>query len=353
VFASIAHPLTTTPRTYHDGPEASSPALTIFSPSSITKAMNEAQYLMGIDLGTQSLKVIITDLRGNIRAEEAQSYRFDSPRPGWAEQDPEDWWAAARDCIGRALAKLAAGGGAAGMVTAAGFSGQMHGAVLLDDAGRALRPAILHCDARSGEQAARINAILERRGLRTKLLNPVYTGFLLWVRDHEPEVYQRVRHPPKDYLQMRLSDTICSDFSDASATLAYNIEEFRWFREVLDALEIPEEIFPDCYPSCAEAWRVSAGAAAETGLVEGMVLAAGGGPGDAGHRERGDPARPGHSEHREQRAVLFSERPARLHPAALHQHLLRLPKRGLVHHGRGHDLRTIPQVAVQHPVPRG
>jgi len=238
------------------------------------------QYLMGIDLGTSGMKVIIADPQGKIRAEQAGSYQFDSPQPGYAEQDPGEWWSVCRECIRGALTKL---GEPARGIRAVGFSGQMHGAVLLDDAQRPLRPAILHCDARSGEQVQKINALLEEKGLREKLLNPVYTGFLLtsllWVRDQEPEIYARVRRTilPKDYLRMMLSGEICSDYSDASATLAYNIEENCWFREVLQVLGVPRDIFPDCYPACEAVGRISKEAAEATGLAEGTILAAGGG----------------------------------------------------------------------------
>jgi xylulokinase len=237
-------------------------------------------YMMGIDLGTSSLKVIVIDAEGNIRAESSRDYQFDSPLNGYAEQRPDVWWSACRECIGGALAKLDA---PPPEVRGVGFSGQMHGIVLLDKNRDVIRPAILHCDTRSGAQVKKVNALFEEKKIPSSRLNPIYTGFLLtsllWVRDNEREHYDKIRYVflPKDFLKMNLCGEITSDYSDASATLAFDIERVRWSGELLEALDIPLEFFPACFPSDHAVGRVTKQAALETGLAEGTTVVNGGG----------------------------------------------------------------------------
>jgi xylulokinase len=237
-------------------------------------------YLMGIDLGTSSLKVIIIDADGTIQAESSQAYQFDSPVNGYAEQRTEIWWSACRGCIRAALAKLAA---PPSRVQALGFSGQMHGIVPLDKNRQEIRPAILHCDTRSGEQVQKINALFDGRKIPDSRFNPVYTGFLLtsllWIQEKEPANFEKIRHVvlPKDYLRMRLCGEITSDYSDASATLAFDIEEVRWSTEILAALDIPLDLFPQCFASDYAVGTVTKQAAEETGLAEGTIVVSGGG----------------------------------------------------------------------------
>jgi xylulokinase len=237
-------------------------------------------HMMGIDLGTSSLKVIIMDQSGTIRAQSSRSYLFDSPSGGYAEQDPETWWAACRECIREALKASRA---SPSEVEGVSFSGQMHGAVLLDAQSRAVRPAILHCDTRSGRQVTYLGARAKAENLEKKIFNPLYTGFLLpsllWVRDNEPELYGKVARVclPKDYLKMKLCGEVVSDYSDASATLAFDVEEFRWSEETLAAVDVPLELFPECLDSSAAVGRVSRRASEETGLSEGTVVVNGGG----------------------------------------------------------------------------
>ncbi|MEG2259457.1 MAG: FGGY family carbohydrate kinase, partial [Oscillospiraceae bacterium] len=133
-------------------------------------------YLMGIDIGTSSLKTIIIDECGNVKSISARSYQYDSPHAGYAEQDPEVWW---RACVETVREALAVSGIKGEDIKGVGFSGQMHGAVLLDKDLRVIRPAILHCDARSGEQVRNMNKILGYDRLCNLVLNPIYTGFLL------------------------------------------------------------------------------------------------------------------------------------------------------------------------------
>jgi xylulokinase len=235
--------------------------------------------MMGIDLGTSSLKVIILDTEGNIQAESSKGYQFDSPFNGYAEQNPDVWWQACCDCIGNALGRL---NRPSSTIKGVSFSGQMHGLVMLDKNRGVIRPAILHCDSRSAVQVKKINSRFEEKNLRFGRFNPVYTGFLvtslLWVQDNEPENYERLRHVflPKDFLKMKLCGEITSDFSDASGTLAFDIERERWSRDILDALNIPLDFFPPCFPTDYAAGKVTKEAAMKTGLTEGTAVINGG-----------------------------------------------------------------------------
>ena len=237
-------------------------------------------YLMGIDLGTSSLKVIIIDDQGNLKVQTAQGYRFDSPEVGFAEQDVSVWWQACCNAVRQAVELL---GAPASEIKAVSFSGQMHGAVLLDSELQPVRPAILHCDARSAQQVAEMKAALGEDLIRSVVLNPIYTGFLLpsllWVRDREPHNYQRTRHAflPKDYLKFKLSGRLTSDYSDATAALAFDIKRGTWSQEILDRVQVPAEILPECGGTTEAVGCVTKEAAEATGLAEGTIVVNGGG----------------------------------------------------------------------------
>jgi xylulokinase len=212
--------------------------------------------LIGLDVGTSGVKGIAIDHDGAVVAVAEESYPLSTPRPGWAEQDPEDWWRAAQNVLGR----LPDG--------PVGFSGQMHGLVVLDDAGAVLRPAILWNDQRTGAECAEIE---ERVGL-SRLIeltgNRALTGFtapkLLWLRRHEPGVYGRIRRIllPKDYVRLRLTGEWAIDAADASGTLLFDVAGRRWSQEVCEALEIPVDWLPPAYESTAIAGAGDQAAAA-------------------------------------------------------------------------------------------
>jgi len=197
--------------------------------------------LVGLDVGTTGVKAIAISPQGEVLARAEEEYSLAIPQPGWAEQDPEDWWQASE----RALAAVGAG-----EAVSVGLTGQMHGLVLLDDADRVLRPAILWNDQRTAAECAEIE---ERVGL-TRLIeltgNRALTGFtapkLLWVRRHEPEVWARVAHVllPKDYVRRRLTGEYAIDAAEASGTLLFDVAHRRWSEEVCAALEIPMEWLP-------------------------------------------------------------------------------------------------------------
>lgn len=200
------------------------------------------------------------------------------PRPGWAEQSPEDWWQATIASLRRVLAS--AGGET---VTGIGLTGQMHGLVLLDEAGKVLRPCIMWNDQRTATQCAEI----ERKVGRAKLIElagkPALTGFtagkILWVREHEPDIYRRARHVllPKDYVRYRLTGTLAMDVADGSGTLLMDVGMRVWSDELLRLLDIPREWLPTLHESHEVVADVSAKAASATGLRAGTPVVAGAG----------------------------------------------------------------------------
>ena len=204
--------------------------------------------LVGLDVGTTGVKALAISPEGDVIARAEEPYPLSTPRPGWAEQDPEDWWRASE----RALAALDLG-----EIAGIGLSGQMHGLVLLGTDGRVLRPAILWNDQRTGAECAEIE---ERIGLERLIEltgNRALTGFtapkLVWVRNHEPEVYSRIARVllPKDYVRLRLTREFAIDVADASGTLLFDVAARRWSGDVLDALAIPPEWLPPALESPA------------------------------------------------------------------------------------------------------
>jgi xylulokinase len=197
--------------------------------------------LAGLDVGTTGVKAVAVSADGSVLARAERGYALSTPQPGWAEQDPEDWWSASE----AALADLGVG-----PLAGIGLSGQMHGLVALDEADRVLRPAILWNDQRTAAECVEIE---ERVGLERLIAltgNRALTGFtapkLLWLRRHEPDVYTAIRHVllPKDYVRLRLTGERAIDVADASGTLLFDVAARKWSEEVLDALELPLEWLP-------------------------------------------------------------------------------------------------------------
>jgi xylulokinase len=199
-----------------------------------------ADALVGLDVGTSAVKALAVSAAGEVLARAEHGYPVSTPRPGWSEQDPEDWWQAAQ----AALAELRVA------PSAVGFSGQMHGLVALDARRRVVRPAILWNDQRTAAECAEIEAAVGRERLVELTGNRALTGFtapkLLWLRRHEPEAYARVRHVllPKDYVRLRLEDALAIDAADASGTLLFDVAARAWSAELLDALGLPAEWLP-------------------------------------------------------------------------------------------------------------
>ncbi len=242
--------------------------------------------ILGIDIGTSGTKTLLADERGRILADVTVEYPCASPRPGWSEQRPEDWWTAAVKGVRQALAKAKVKGGA---VRGIGLSGQMHGLVCLDAAGRVLRPAILWNDQRTGAECAEITRLAGgQKKLLSLVANPALTGFtapkILWVRKHEPKIYAQTKKMllPKDYLRYRLTGEFATDVSDASGTLLLDVKRRIWCKPLLDKLAIDPAALPRVYESCEVTGGLSAGAAKELGLPVGLPVAAGAGDQAAG-----------------------------------------------------------------------
>jgi xylulokinase len=242
--------------------------------------------LMGIDLGTQGIRVLVIDAEsGKVLASATAEYPLLTPKPLWAEQHPADWWLAAQQAIPQALR---AASDRAHDLVALGLTGQMHGLVLLDEHDEVLRPAILWCDQRTEAQCAEIHRRVGLDRLRRIACNPALTGFtapkLLWVREHEPEVFARARHAllPKDYLRWLLSGEYATDVADASGTLLLDVPQRCWSDDLLAALELRRAWLPAVYEGPQVCARVHAAASAATGLPEGLPIVAGGGDQAAG-----------------------------------------------------------------------
>ena len=197
---------------------------------------------IGLDIGTSSAKGVLVDDAGRVMARASGDYPLLVPRPGWTEQDPQAWWAAAETVLHTLVDK------AEGPIEAIGLTGQMHGAVFLDAEGEVIRPAILWNDQRTGAACEAIERDVGSEKLRRITGNPALTGFqapkILWLRDNEPEHYQRLAHVllPKDYIRYRLSGAFATDVSDAAGTLLLDLAARDWSDEVLSALDIPRDV---------------------------------------------------------------------------------------------------------------
>lgn len=242
-------------------------------------------YLLGIDVGTTSTRALLIDEDGAVVASHATEYALSTPRPGWAEQDPRDWWEAA--CASVRVA-IAAAEVAPETIAGVGLSGQMHGSVFLDEADEVIRPALLWCDQRTARQCRTITETVGEEDVVAETLNPVLTGFtapkIIWLRDEEPEHYARVQKVllPKDYVRLRLTGEYATEVSDASGTSLFNVPKRRWSEVMLDRLELPQEWMPRVYESPEVTGTISAQAAELTGLAAGTPVVGGGGDQAAG-----------------------------------------------------------------------
>jgi xylulokinase len=237
-------------------------------------------YLMGIDVGTTSARVLVIDDLGQVVANATAEYPMYTPRPLWAEQNPEDWWQAVLLAIPQALADAQI---TSAEVAGIGLTGQMHGLVLLDAEGQVLRPCIMWNDQRTAAQCAWIMETIGRERFLELTMNPALPGFtapkIIWTRENEPEVYARVAHVllPKDYLRYRLTGVYATEVSDASGTVLLDVGQRRWSEEVLRALGIPREWLPRCVESPAIMGEITTEVAALTGLRAGTPVVGGGG----------------------------------------------------------------------------
>lgn len=238
------------------------------------------QYLIGVDIGTSGTKTVLFDATGQEVASASQEYRLYQPQNGWAEQEPADWWQAAAATIRAALEK---GGVDAKDVKGVGLAGQMHGLVMLDEAGEVLRRAILWCDGRTGEECRELTERVGKERLIAITANPALAGFtggkILWVRKHEPALYAKCRHIllPKDYIRYKLTGEFATEVSDASGMNLLDVPNRCWSKEVLAALDIDEGLLARVYESPEVTGAVSKEAAALTGLCPGTPVVGGAG----------------------------------------------------------------------------
>ncbi|HEY8716814.1 MAG TPA: xylulokinase [Candidatus Acidoferrum sp.] len=250
------------------------------------RAPKMQKYVLGIDVGTGGTRAVVIAEDGSIAASATEEHApFASPQIGWAEQDPNDWWRAAALAVKKALAQKSLRGEEIGCI---GFSGQMHGAVMLDAQGNVVRPALIWCDVRTQKQCDELTARIGREKLIRLTCNPALANFtvtkLLWVRDNEPHSWARVRSImlPKDYVRFRLTGERATDVADASGTLLLDVASRQWSSEVLEATQIDRALLPALHESPDVCAKVSAMGAEATGLLAGTPVVAGAGDQAAG-----------------------------------------------------------------------
>ncbi len=236
------------------------------------------ELLLGLDIGTSAVKAVLVHTDGSVNASASAPLTLSTPRPGWAEQHPDDWWEAATSAIRDVLAKRPEAD-----VRAVGISGQMHSSVFLDANAQVIRPALLWCDGRTTAECEEITA---RAGgeanLREWVRNPALEGFtlpkILWLRTHEPTAFARLSKVllAKDFIRLRLTDTIATEPSDASGTLMFDPAHMRWSSRLLRAVNLSTSLLPEVGGSAEILGRVSVHAAKLTGLPQGTPVVGGG-----------------------------------------------------------------------------
>ncbi|MGE5109986.1 MAG: xylulokinase [Acidobacteriaceae bacterium] len=242
--------------------------------------------LLGIDIGTGGTRAVLVSESGQVLASATHPHvPFQSPRIGWAEQDPHDWWNACKSAIREVIGISQTH---PEEIAALALTGQMHGAVLLDDADRVLRPAIIWCDQRSAAECDYLDERIGNRHIIEFTCNPALPNFtltkLLWVRANEPEIWKQFRSflLPKDYVRFRLTGVRAIDVADASGTLLLDVAHRRWSGPMREACDLPEKCLPDLYESPDIVSTITAEAARETGLQPGTPVVAGAGDQAAG-----------------------------------------------------------------------
>ncbi len=237
-------------------------------------------YFIGIDVSTTATKALLIDSAGNVVAVASTQYPFETPRPLWSEQHPDLWWDGAQKSIRAVLEKS---GVDAAQIGGIGLTGQMHGLVLLDAAGKILRPSILWNDQRTQAQCDEIHRRIGREKFIRITGNVALTGFtapkILWVKENEPEVYAQAAHVllPKDFVRYKLTGEFAMDKADGAGTVLLDLKARDWSDEVLSALDIPRAWMPPLYEGPQVTGQVTAEASALTGLKAGTPVMAGGG----------------------------------------------------------------------------
>ena len=237
-------------------------------------------YVIGVDSSTTATKAQLVDQSGAVAAVASSEYPYETPQRLWAEQDPELWWTATQEAISEVLRQAGVTGNE---VAAIGLTGQMHGLVLLDKGGAVLRPSILWNDQRTGAECDEIRDRVGTDRLIRITGNNALTGFtapkILWVRNHEPEVFARTRHVllPKDYVRLKLTGDFASDRAGGSGTILFDLAARTWSEEILTDLDLDRSWFPDTFEGHETTGTLTKAAAAATGLAPGTPVVAGGG----------------------------------------------------------------------------
>lgn len=233
---------------------------------------------IGIDLGTSGCKLLLIDENGNILNTVTKEYPIFFPRPGWSEQNPEDWW----DAVLTGIPELLRGSDRK-LVAGIGIGGQMHGLVALDNGGNVIRPAILWNDGRTSKEVDYLNRVIGKDTLSARTANTAFAGFtapkILWMRENEPENFRRISKImlPKDYLVYRLTGVHACDYSDASGMLLLDVEHKRWSAEMLEICGISEKQMPKLYESYEIVATLTKEIAARLALPETVRVVAGAG----------------------------------------------------------------------------
>ena len=233
---------------------------------------------VGVDLGTSSVKLLLMDEAGDIKSIVTREYPLYFPKPGWSEQNPEDWYSALVDGV-KELTKDCD----KSQIDGISFSGQMHGMVILDEEDKVIRPAILWNDGRTQAECDYLNNEIGREKISSYTANMALTGFtapkLLWVRKHEPENFAKIKKImlPKDYIAYKLSGVHCTDVSDASGMLLLDVRNKCWSKEMLEICGLKEEQMAKIHESYQVVGNMTQKAAAELGLSTNVKIIAGGG----------------------------------------------------------------------------
>ena len=236
-------------------------------------------YYLGLDIGTSSTKAILIDKQGDIKANVTASYDFETPKPLWAETNPEHWWTATQKCIKKILST----GIKSEEIKGIGLTGQMHGLVVLNKDAEVIRPCIMWNDQRSQEECDYIYDTIGKEKYIKLSGNQILTGFtlpkILWLKNNEPENYTQIKQIllPKDYIRFKLSGTYQTDVSDASGMGILDVKNRKWSQEILDKLDISESILPSLHESIEMSSSLSKKAAQTLGLIEGTPITAGAG----------------------------------------------------------------------------
>lgn len=233
---------------------------------------------IGIDLGTSAVKLLLMEGSGKILKIVSREYPISFPKPGWSEQNPYDWYTQSIEGVKELLE-----GTDKSQVAGISFGGQMHGLVALDEKDEVIRPALLWNDGRTTEECDYLNHVIGKEKLSEYTANISFTGFtapkVLWIKNKEPENFARIAKImlPKDYLAYRLSGVHCTDVSDASGTLYFDVKNRTWSKEMCEICSIKEEWLPKIFESYEAVGTIKPEIAAELGISETVKIVAGAG----------------------------------------------------------------------------